>query len=137
MFFYEKWDVFRAALELRRIATDVSRFRQPGTAADLDQFRRAASSVILNIAEGAKERHKGRKLVRYDTARASAGECNAAVLILLTTLPNDARVDLDEGQSLANRVSAMMTNLIRSVETWDDVPPRGSDRPTPSDPTSD
>lgn len=132
MFFYEKWDVFQAALRLRRIATEVGRFRQPGTAADLDQFRRAASSVVLNIAEGANERQKGRKLVRYDTARASAGECNGVVLVLFNTLPPEARGELEEGQELANRISAMMTNLIRTIRKWDDDPPEKEDPPAKS-----
>lgn len=64
MFFYEKWDVFKAALRLREIAQELAAFRTAGTASDLDHLRRASSSCVLNLAEGARERYVGKRLHR-------------------------------------------------------------------------
>ena len=46
MFPYEKWKVFRLALELRDIAAELNNLRLRGCASDLDHVRRAASSII-------------------------------------------------------------------------------------------
>jgi four helix bundle protein len=116
LFFYEKWDVFKVAVRLREISRELSRFQTPGTASDLDHLRRAASSGVFNIAEGAKERHPGKKLDRYGTAQASASECNAVLLVLEADMPAEAQALIAEGRELADRESAMLTNLIRSTE---------------------
>src|SRR5688572_14480981 len=47
-----------------------------------DQISRAASSVLLNTAEGAGRRTRGDKARFYDIARGSAAECGAAVDVL-------------------------------------------------------
>jgi four helix bundle protein len=116
MFFYEKWDVFKVALRLREIAGELRKYRTPGTASDLDHLRRAASSGVFNLAEGAKERHLGKRLDRYGTARASASECNGVFLVLESELPEEAQALITEGREHADRMSAMMTNLIRNTE---------------------
>jgi four helix bundle protein len=82
MFPYEKWKVYRLALELRDSAAELSRVRVPGCAKDMDQLRRAASSVVYNLAEGALHQQKGKKLDFYRTALGSAGESNAALTFL-------------------------------------------------------
>ena len=141
MFFYEKWDVFQAALRLRRIAGLLSQYRVPGAAEDLNQLRRNTSSIVLNISEGAKEPHLGKKLDRYGSAHGSAGEANSSFLILRPMFPESSASLFEEGREVADRVSAMMTNLIRSVsKNWNDPtsrparPPKDSEDPPPPPP---
>jgi four helix bundle protein len=115
LYFYEKWDVYNALLELRRVAAYASRKRIPGYDSDQKQFTRAASSGVLNLAEGAREQQIGRKLERYRTTLSSTSECNAALTILSAALPNDPMIA--RGRDLCTRISSMMTNLIRNVES--------------------
>ena len=114
MFPYEKWKVYRLALELRDIAAELSTVRVRGCASDLDHLRRAASSVLLNIAEGASHQLKGKKLDFYRTALGSSGEYNAALTFLHGPHPN--RRLIEHARSLADQMAALITNLIASVE---------------------
>ena len=116
MFFYEKWDVFKAAVRMREIAQELSQYQTPQTASDLDQLRRSASSCPLNIGEGARERTPKKKLDRYGTSRASAGEFNACLIILEPNLPRRGQPLIVEGKEVADRTSAMLTNLMRSTQ---------------------
>ncbi|MGH7555835.1 MAG: four helix bundle protein [Longimicrobiales bacterium] len=114
MYHYESWDVYQALLELREIAAKLSRKRFPGYAPDLLQLNRAASSAVANLAEGAREQQPGHKLERYRTTLSSVSECNGVLTVLSRAFPHEELVA--EGRSLCERASAMMTNLIRSVE---------------------
>jgi four helix bundle protein len=114
MFPYEKWKVYRLALELREIAAELSAIRVRGCASDLDQLRRAASSVVLNLGEGALHQSKGRKLESYRTALASAGEYNAALTFLHG--PHPKRLLIEHGRHVCHHTAALLTNLIASVD---------------------
>ena len=116
MFFYEKWDVYNAAVRLREIAQELTERYPRGASADLDQFRRASSSVLYNLCEGARELHFGKKIERYATSCSSASECNGCLRVLRRVLPASSISLIDEGQDLANRIAAMMTNLIRNTQ---------------------
>ncbi|MGH7471619.1 MAG: four helix bundle protein [Longimicrobiales bacterium] len=120
MFGFEDWDIYKAALELREIAEQLYEYRQPGTAGDLDQFKRGSSSVVLNLAEGYGHRQKGKKLQHYRAVLASAHECYAALEILQRTMKHRrARPLIERGLELSNRIAAMATNLIRKIEGRD------------------
>jgi len=116
VFFYERWDVFKALVRLRDVARELSKYRTPRTASDLEQLRRASSSAILNLSEEARERQFGKKLERYNTSRGSVSECNGALIILAGDLPRGAHALIEEGRDVADRSSAMLTNLIRNTE---------------------
>ncbi|MGH7500462.1 MAG: four helix bundle protein [Longimicrobiales bacterium] len=124
MYYYENWDVYRAALELRDVAAKLSRKSLRGYAPDLAQLNRAASSVVVNLAEGAREQSHGRKLDRYRVTLSSTSECNG----VLSGLARAFRAEplIPQGKHLCERIAPMMTNLIRSVERNRPAPPAAS-----------
>ena len=77
-----------------------------------DQALRAAKSACLNTAEGAGRVSRADKARVFAIARAEAGEAAAAIEI--ACLIGDAREsDLELVVSIANRLVAMLTGLIR------------------------
>ena len=77
-----------------------------------DQALRAAKSACLNTAEGAGRVSRADKARVFAIARAEAGEAAAAIEI--ACLSGDARdSDLELVVSIANRLIAMLTGLIR------------------------
>lgn len=83
MFSFEKLDVFVVAIEFRGMVEGLVPKR--GQRDLKDQIERAATSICLNIAEGANRRGSREKAHFYDIARGSAGECAAALAILKMT----------------------------------------------------
>ena len=77
-----------------------------------DQALRSAKSAALNCAEGAGRVSRADKARVFAIARAEAGEAAAAVE--LAVLTGDAsQENLDRVVSIANRLVAMLTRLIR------------------------
>ncbi len=108
---YRRLDVYQAALELNVLVERLANALPRGNHELADQARRAAMSVVLNLAEGAGEFSPGEKARFYRIARRSATECSAAMDImraneLVAILP------LDEADVLSDRVIAMITKLI-------------------------
>ena len=137
MFFYEKWDVFKAAVRLREISHLLGDYQVRGTAGDLQQLRDNTGSVVLNISEGAKEPKKGKKLDRYGTALGSTGEANANLIVLQRLYPKEAQPLIAEGLELTNRIAPMVTNLLKSVErNWDKNKPSAPDPDSAPDPVN-
>lgn len=107
--------MYRCALELyRRIGRIVAQF--PRGEADLrSQMKRASRSVPFNIGEGVGKRGKARAAA-YQIALGEAKE----LIVALDCTEIDQLAPLDDiraAQDLADRVSAMLTKLIRSTET--------------------
>ena len=73
------------------------------------QLRRSASSVPLNIAEGAKSRG-GNEFARYQDAAGSASETRSALQVAAAWgyIPEASRTSVDE---LLDRVVAMLYRL--------------------------
>ncbi len=106
---HEKLDVYRVALAF---AGWQRRLQVPKGNADLaDQLNRAATSVALNVAEGAGEFSQADKRRFYRMARRSAAECAAALDLLefCGGVPENA---LESGRALLHRVVAMLTKMI-------------------------
>ena len=109
-----KLDVYRCALELyRRIGRMVAHF--PRGEADLrSQMRRASRSVPFNIGEGVGKRRRARA-ASYEVALGEAKE----LIVALDCVEIDEMAppdEIGEAQDLVDRVSAMLTKLIRSAE---------------------
>ncbi len=77
-----------------------------------EQLRRAATSVCLNIAEGAGEFSPREKARFYRIARRSGTEC-AAILDLCSVLELVQSSQLDACAQLLDRILAMLTRLTR------------------------
>lgn len=109
-----KLDVYRCALELyRRTGQIVAQF--PRGEADLrSQMRRASRSVPFNIGEGVGKRGRARAAA-YEVALGEAKE----MIVAFDCVEIDELAPIEEiiaAQDLADRVSAMLTKLIRSAE---------------------
>ncbi len=74
---HQKLQVYQRALELVALADGVVKAFPRGRAYLADQLRRAATSVVLNIAEGAGEFAPADKARFYRMAKRSAVECTA------------------------------------------------------------
>ncbi len=77
-----------------------------------DQLLRAATSVVLNIGEGANRMSPGMKRQRYTEARGECGEVATAVELLVAFELCGAE-DADRLLDLAGRVGRMLTKLVR------------------------
>ena len=110
-----KLDVYRCSLELYQIISQlVAQF--PKGEADLrSQMRRASRSVPFNIGEGVGKQGRARAAA-YQIALGEAKE----LIVALDCVEIDALAPLEivlAAQNLADRISAMLTKLIRSTES--------------------
>jgi four helix bundle protein len=108
---HDKLDAYRVALKLaamaKRLAAEIPR----GHRSVVDHLLRAASNVVLLLAEGANRRGAAEKRQRFAESRAECGEVAAAAdLVLVLDLGSAA--DAEALKRLAGRVSAMLTGLI-------------------------
>ena len=112
VFDHEKLDVYVAAIEFVTLADDVVEQLPRGRGHLADQLHRAATSIPLNIAEGAGEFSPSEKARFYRMARRSATEC-AAILHVLhrLVLVDDARYNA--GRELLLRIVAMLVQMVR------------------------
>src|SRR5687767_10976000 len=103
---FQKLDVYQRASEFFALSADISAEVPRGHAALLDQLRRAASSVSLNIAEASGRVTPGDKARGYSIARGSAMECAACLdaLLILKVVDSDR---YRRGIELLERVVAM------------------------------
>ena len=74
-FDHEKLDVYKATIEFVVLAEQLIENLPRGKAYLADQLQRAATSVLLNIAEGAGEYSGNEKNSFYRMAKRSATEC--------------------------------------------------------------
>src|SRR5437588_8455758 len=112
MLSFQKLDVYRCSIEFLALTAEVATDVPRGHAALLDQFRRAASSIPLNIAEAAGRTGQADAARGYAIARGSAMEC-AAVLDALLVLRVIEEELHQRGDELLERIVAMLTKLCR------------------------
>ena len=115
-FDHEKLDVYGVAIDFVRLAYDVVEGLPRGRGYLADQLHRAATSIALNIAEGAGEFSRKDKARFYRMAKRSATEC-AAVFDVVRTRSLAGNVEaLEVGRNLLLRVVAMLVGMTRSLE---------------------
>lgn len=114
-FDHEKLDAYHVAIDLVALASDIVNLMPRGNGHLADQFRRAATSVPLNIAEGSGEYAASDKARFYRIARRSATEC-AALLDVCRKLDLVPADKLDIGREMLLRLVAMLVKLAKRCE---------------------
>jgi four helix bundle protein len=113
-FDHEKLDVFRAAIDFVVLADEVVEHLPRGRAYLADQLQRAATSIPLNIAEGAGEFSKKDKARFYRMALRSGTEC-AALLQVCGRLKLVDTATASSGRELLIRIVSMLTRMVRTL----------------------
>jgi four helix bundle protein len=112
-FHHERLDVYQATIEFIVVADEVASRLTSGRGYLADQLRRSATSIVLNIAEGAGEFSRKEKARFYRIARRSATEC-AAIFDVSQRLKLAETSDLEIGRQLLHRIVSMLTKMITS-----------------------
>ena len=115
VFDHDRLDVYRAAVQFVALVEALLDKAPAGRAYLADQLRRAATSITLNIAEGAGEFSPRDKARFYRMARRSATEC-AAVLDVLAQLRLADEPSLAGGRELLQRIVSMLVRMSQAVE---------------------
>jgi four helix bundle protein len=103
---FERLDVYRAAMELTGVVLGLGTIK--GAGEECDQLRRAATSIVHNIAEGCGRDGPDRRRM-FMIARGSALECAASLEILKRYgLPP---FEHEQARTLAGRIYAMLSRL--------------------------
>jgi len=111
MFGFQRLDAYRTATEFLGLTARLTKKVPKGHGDLVDQLRRAALSVPLNIAEGSGK--FSRDAVRfYAIARGSALEC-AAILDAFAALGVFEEDELGKAREQLERIVSMLTGLIR------------------------
>jgi four helix bundle protein len=111
-FDHENLDVYQRAVEFVVLADGIVTDLPRGRAYLADQFHRAATSIPLNIAEGAGEYASNEKARFYRMAKRSATEC-AAILDVCRRVDVVSPAKHDEARSLLLRIVSMLTKLAK------------------------
>jgi four helix bundle protein len=113
-FDHERLDVYTAAVDFVVLAHGILSILPSGHGDLADQLRRAATSIALNIAEGAGEYSKAEKARFYRIARRSATEC-AAVLDVSMRLEIATAASCQPARDLLLRIVSMLVNMGRAL----------------------
>mgnify|MGYP003591875095 CR=1 FL=1 len=111
---YEKLEVYHLALQFVRETSKIRREVSKGNSDLIDQFKRASSSILLNIAEGAGKFKKPDMQRFYGIARGSAMECGALIDILLV-LELLKEPEHQRAKQSLTRIIAILSALCRST----------------------
>lgn len=115
-FDHEKLDVYKVSIDFIGFSAGVYDSFPKGKGFLVDQFQRAATSIVLNIAEGAGEFSKKDKGRFYRIARRSATEC-AAILDVCATLTLVEQDQIQTGRELLLRIVAMLTQMAKKCSS--------------------
>ncbi len=107
---YEKLDVYQVSIEFLALVVNIVEEIPKGNASIIDQLKRAAFSVPLNIAEGSGKSSKVDKQRFYSIARGSAMECGA-ILDVCNVLKVIHLSKYEAGKNLLVRIVGMLTKL--------------------------
>ena len=109
---YERLDVYQCAIEHLAFVFRSIPAVPRGYSALVDQWKRAAMSVPLNIAEAVGKTSEADRNNRYAIARGEAMECGAIIDVvrLLEVIP---AVELSNGKSLLVRTVGMLSKMCR------------------------
>jgi four helix bundle protein len=112
---HERLDVYAIALDFLVFANGLIESLPRGRSHLADQFTRASTSIVLNLAEGAGKLSKADKRRYYLTARGSATE-SAALLDVCLRLKLVGEAEHRAGKAMIVRVVSMLIKLAISFE---------------------
>ena len=114
-FDHERLDVYQVSLEFIVVADDTISQLPRGRSHLADQLHRAATSIVLNIAEGAGKFEKPDKRRYYLSAVGSATESAAIfdVLLRIRAIPEERH---RQGKALLERIVSMLIRLAKGLE---------------------
>jgi len=110
MFDHEKLDVYKASIEFVILASEIIDHLPRGKSYLADQLQRAASSIPLNIAEGAGEYSGSEKCRFYRMAKRSATEC-AGILDVCRSLKVIDEQQYVKSRQLLLRIVSMLIKM--------------------------
>jgi four helix bundle protein len=111
MLSHEKLDVYQRSIEFLAAALRIAENLPRGQATLADQFRRAAMSIPLNIAEGSGRAPGSPDRARFrGIARGSAMECGA-ILDVVRLLEVAPEADRARAKALLVRVVEMLSKM--------------------------
>ena len=111
----DQLEVYQTAIEFVHAAVDIAAALPTGNAYLADQLRRAATSIPLNIAEGASEFARKEIARFYRMAKRSATEC-AAILDVCRRLNHLGESVADEARDLLISIVNMLIRMVRSMD---------------------
>ena len=114
LFDHEKLDVYQVSIDLVVLIEEIVEHLPKGRAYLTDQFLRAGTSVVLNIAEGAGECSSNEKVRFYRMAKRSATECSG-ILDICQRLQLIEASRHTRGRNLLLRVVSMLTKMAKNV----------------------
>ena len=109
---HENLDVYHCAIAFLTLAFRVLAGLRRGDGEIRDQLKRAAMSIVLNIAEGAGKPAVADRARYYAAARGSAMECGA-LLDVCFAAGRASGQQVAEGKALLVRVVSMLTKMCR------------------------
>jgi len=112
---HERLDVYHLGLDFLVFANDVIEKLPRGRSHLADQFTRASTSIVLNLAEGAGKVSKADKRRYYLSARGSATE-SAALLDISLKLKLLEEAGHQTGKAMLVRIVSMLIKLAQSCE---------------------
>lgn len=110
MFGHEKFEAYQLAIKFLKIALELTERLPSGNAALRDQFKRAAMSVVLNIAEGSGRLCEPDRRRFYSIARGSAME-SAAICDVIALLDERFQAETSEAKTLLKSVVSILTTV--------------------------
>lgn len=111
-FQHEQLDVYQRALEVLDLCDEIVEQMPPGRAHLKDQLDRAATSIVLNVAEGAGEFSVDEKCRFYRIARRSATEA-AAILHIVLRRGHGPEDKIRAARELLDRIVAMLVRMTK------------------------
>jgi len=109
-FDHERLDVYCRALEALDLCDEIAEHMPAGRAHLKDQLDRAATSVVLNVAEGAGEFSRDEKRRFYRIARRSATE-TAAILHIVARRGHAPEQRISQARETLRRVVSMLVRM--------------------------
>ena len=107
--------VYQKALDVLVGVLHIIKAAKPGWSDLTNQLKRAATSVVLNIAEGSAEYSPAEKARLYRIALRSAAECHAAcdVMVKVQIIPAEMIANV---QSPLEEIVSMLIAMCKKVE---------------------